>query len=200
MKKYYPSREACAILGLHPNTLRKYANEGKIVHYKTESGQRRYDVDSYLGQSLPATTLCYCRVSSYKQKEDLERQTRHMRERFPEAEIVKDIGSGLNFKRKGLLAILERAMQGEQLTVVAAHRDRIARFGLDLIRHVIERSGGKLLVLDNTTHSPEAELVNDLLSILHVFSCRMHGLRSYKSQIRKAFSNTEPEEEVQALD
>lgn len=186
---YIPSREATKRLGCHQNTLRKWANEGKIPHIKTESGQRRYDVDAFLGKQTTTIAICYCRVSSPKQRDDLERQVNFMREKYHQAEIIKDIGSGLNFKRKGLLSILERAMLGDSIKLVVAHRDRLARFGFDLIRHIIERNGGELVVLDQTTYSPEEELTQDLLNILHVFSCRMHGLRNYKKQVHQALSN-----------
>lgn len=112
-----------------------------------------------------------------------------MREAYPQAEIVKDIGSGLNFKRKGFKALLERAMSGDKLTVVVAHRDRLCRFGFDLVRDIIERSGGRIMVLNETRLSPEQELVTDLLSIIHIFSARLHGLRSYKNKIREDVSN-----------
>jgi len=185
---YIPSRKAAGELGVHPNTLRKWAKNGKIKHIVTASGQRKYDVNSYLGKTSECVTICYCRVSSYKQKDDLCGQVEFMREKYPNAEIVKDIGSGINFKRKGLKAILERAMRGDKLQVVVAHKDRLARFGFDLIRHIIERSGGKLVVLSQIVFSPEDELTKDLLNILHVFSCRMHGLRNYKKQVSEALS------------
>ena len=191
--KYYTSRDASKALGVHPNTLRKMADEG-IIETIRISGQRRYNVDGYLGERASATVICYCRVSSYKQKDDLERQIAFMRERYPKAEIIKDISSGLNFKRKGIKTILERAMRGEQLTVVVAHRDRLARFGSELIRFVIEHNAGQLVVLSEDSLSPEAELTRDLLNIIHVFSCRMHGLRHYKKQINQIVANEKPAE------
>ncbi|PQJ97259.1 recombinase family protein [Chromatium okenii] len=118
----------------------------------------------------------------------------------PQAEIIKDIGSGLNFKRKGLNTILERAMRGTHITLVVAHRDRLARFGHELIRFVIESNGGKLVVLSEDTLSPAVELTQDLLNILHVFSCRMHGLRNYKKQVAQAISNRAEQSAIQALD
>ena len=193
---YINTREAVHSLGVHPNTLRNWANANKIKYIKTPSGQRRYDVDSFLGERKEASTICYCRVSSYKQKDDLERQVQFMHERFPDATIVKDIGSGINFKRRGLLAILERAMCGDKLQLVSAHRDRLSRFGFDLIKWIIERNGGKVVVLGQTNLSPEEELTSDLLTILHVFSCRMHGLRSYKNKIAKDFTHKKPENPV----
>jgi len=193
---YVPSREASKRLGLHPNTLRRYADEGRIKYFRTESGQRRYDVDDYLGLKKEATVICYCRVSSYKQKDDLQRQVAFMQERYPEAEIIKDIGSGLNYKRKGLKAILGRAMSGEVIQLVVAYRDRLARFGVELIAQVIEQNGGRVVVLKQIDLSPEQELTADLLSILHVFSCRMYGLRDYKKHIHKALSNAKTTKDV----
>ncbi|MEN8219807.1 MAG: recombinase family protein [Pseudomonadota bacterium] len=113
--------------------------------------------------------------------------------------IVKDVGSGLNYKRRGLKSILERAMRGEQLEIVVAHKDRLARFGLgggaatsfELIEWIIQENGGKIVVLKQTNLSPEQELTNVLLNILHVFSCRMHGLRNYRTQVRKVLSESE---------
>lgn len=179
-------REAVRRLGLHPNTLRKYADEDKIRYIRTPTGQRRFDVESFIkGVGGEERTICYCRVSSKKQEDDLSRQTAFMREQFKGSEVVTDIGSGINFRRKGLLSILERAMRGDKFTLVVAHRDRLCRFGFELVQFIIEQNGGKLVVLDKTVHSPQSELTQDLLSILHVFSCRMHGLRKYGHQIKK---------------
>jgi predicted site-specific integrase-resolvase len=114
-----------------------------------------------------------------------------MREQYSGAEVIKDIGSGLNYKRRGLKSLLELAMRGEQLEIVVAHRDRLARFGFELIKWIVQQNGGKIVVLKQTNLSPEQELTNDLLSILHVFSSRrylMHGLRNYKKQVRQALS------------
>ena len=183
--RYVPSREASRILGVHPQTLRTWAREGRINYIRTEGNQRRYDVDSYLGQSSPAQTVCYCRVSSKKQSADLDRQVSFMRERYPAAEIVRDVGSGLNFKRKGLLAILERLHQGDKLRVVVAYRDRLARFGTELIETLLERNGGELVVLNQRDLSPEEELTTDLLAILTVFGARVNGLRRYRKESRK---------------
>jgi putative resolvase len=198
--EFVPSRVAAKVLGVHPNTLRLWADQGKIEIIKTASGQRRYNVNSYIGTSSRHRTICYCRVSSYKQKDDLQRQVEFMRTRHPGADIVTDVGSGINFRRKGLRAILESAIDGDKLTVVVAHKDRLCRFGFELIEWIIKRSGGELMVLQHNELSPESELTKDLLTILHVFSCRMHGLSSYKDKISKAFSDKKPEESVQALD
>jgi len=198
--QFVPSRTAAERLGLHPNTLRKWADLGKIKHIKTGSGQRRYNVDEYLGLTKQHRIICYCRVSSYKQKDDLQRQVEYMQDKFPNAEIIRDIGSGISFKRKGLKTILESAINGDKLKLVVAHKDRLCRFGFDLIEWLIQRSAGEILVLSRSELSPESELTQDLLTILHVFSCRMHGLRSYKDKISKAFPNKSSEENIQTVD
>ena len=170
---------------MHPQTFRKWARDGRIDYILTEGSQRRYDVDSYLGQSSPAQTVCYCRASSKKQSADLDRQVAFMRERYPDAEIIRDVGSGLNFRRKGLLAILERLHQGDKLRVVVAYRDRLARFGTELIETLLERNGGELVVLNQRDLSPEEELTTDLLAVLTVFGARVNGLRRYHKEIKE---------------
>ena len=181
---YLPSRKAAERLGLHPNTLRTYADQGEIPHYRNAAGQRLYDVDAYLRGRIPAETVCYCRVSSPKQHDELQRQVEFMRERYPGARIVTDTGGGLDFQRKGLVALLERLHRGDELRIVVAHRDRLARSGFELIRWMAEQNGGEVVVLGNTDYSPEQELTEDILAILHTFSCRLHGLRRYRDAIQ----------------
>lgn len=180
-----PLRKAVQQLGLHPNTLRKYADGGKIKTIRNEAGQRLFDVQSYVNSATRTSLVCYCRVSSAKQRDDLDRQVAYMQSLYPEPEIVRDIGSGINCKRKGLRSLLDRLMRGDQLTIVIAHRDRFARFGFELVQYMVEQNGGKIVVLDSTVHSPESELAQDLLSILHVFSCRIKGLRKYRQKIKE---------------
>ena len=182
---YVPLRKAVEKLGLHPNTLRRYADEEKIKVIKNEAGQRLYDVESYIRGAANSSLICYCRVSSSKQKDDLQRQIAYMQSLYPEAEIIQDIGSGLNFKRKGLRSILDRLMRGDKLKIIIACRDRLCRFGFELIQYMVEQNGGEIMVLDKTVHCPETELTTDLLSIIHVFSCRMHGLRKYSKKIKE---------------
>lgn len=181
--KYVKISHAAKALGVHPNTLRNWARSGKIETVKTPGGQTHYAIDGILKESS-GSIICYCRVSSFKQKDDLERQVEYMRGKYKDAEIVKDIGSGINFKRKGLATILDRLMRGEVITLVVAHRDRLCRFGFELFKHIVSFNGGKIVVLDEGVYSPETELTKDLLTILHVFSCRMHGLRKYKDQVK----------------
>ncbi|MHB8628204.1 MAG: IS607 family transposase [Aggregatilineales bacterium] len=181
---YVRLREACERTGLHPHTLRKYADTGIIRAIRTSAGQRLFDIDSFVGDQHPAHQIVYARVSSPKQQDDLEQQIAYLKAKAPGVEVITDIGSGLNFERKGLNALLERCLQGDKLTVVVAHRDRLARFGFDLIEWLIERNGGQVVVLSKSAHaSPPDELLQDLLTILSVFTARMHGLRHYRDEI-----------------
>ena len=108
-----------------------------------------------------------------------------MRERYPEAEIVSDTGGGLNSRRKGPVSILEQLHRGDKLRIVVAHHDRLARFGFELIQWLAEQNSGGVVVLDNLEHSPEQELTQDILAILHTFSSRLHGLRRYRNAIKE---------------
>ena len=195
-KKLLTVNQYAEKVGVTPQTVRDWSNSGKIKTERTLGGHRRIIIEERQQEKL----ICYCRVSSYKQKYDLKRQAAFMQSEYPNAEIIKDIGSGLNWKRKGLKTILESSMHGIKQTVVVAHRDRLGRFGVDIIKWILERTGGKLVVLDKTEHSPEQELTKDLLSILHVFSCRLHRLRSYKAKINKALSNSETKENSKKMD
>jgi len=190
------------------NTIRKWADAGKIDHIRTENGQRRYDVDAFLRGRGAGSDICCCRVSSRNQRDDPARQIAFMREKFPKAEIIEDIGSGLEFKRRGLCSLLERAMRGDKLRLEVAHRDRprigvrgkLCRFGFDLVRFVIERPGGEIVVLDNAKASSDKELVDDFLSIVHVFSCRLEGRRNYKDKKKQTEADPGTAAIVQELD
>ena len=189
---YVASRKAAAMLGLHPQTLRRYADQGNIPHYRNSAGQRLYDVDTYLCGAARPTIVCYCRVSSAKQRGDLDRQVTQMRELYPDAEVVTDVAGGLNWQRRGLLSILERLRRGDKFELVVAHRDRLARFGFELIEWLVQQNGGSVVVLSQPDASPESELTEDLLAILHTFSCRMHGLRRYRTAIAQDPGLSEP--------
>lgn len=199
--KLIPLRKAKEALGLSDRTLRKYADQGIIKSVRNPAGQRLFDVDSFTGKVTKQTSVGYARVSSAGQKPDLERQADFLAEYV--TEIVRDVGSGLNYKRKGLRAILERAIRGERIKLVVAHRDRIARFGWEIIDFVIRQSGGELVVLDKDVGNAESELTKDLLHILHVFSCRMYGRRKYRDNnrsLKDSYLSQYPAEELaQAL-
>ncbi|WP_353813170.1 IS607 family transposase [Moorena sp. SIO1G6] len=125
--------------------MRKYADNGTIRCEKTPGGTRLFDTESLLrfghkkGGVVPVRrfSIGYCRVSTHKQKDDLARQVAYLHSLFPEAEIIKDIGSGLNYKRKGLRTILERIVRGDKLTIIVTCRDRLTRFGFELIEYLV---------------------------------------------------------------
>ena len=179
------SKKACEKLGVHPNTLRKWADNGQIKYIRTPAKQRLYDVNDFLSKSIGRNKIVYCRVSSRNRKDDLQSQTKYMREQFPRHECIEDIGSGLNFKRKGFRTLLERIMCGNVEEVVVAYKDRLCRFGFELLEQVANKHNTKLVVLNKIELSPEDELVKDLLAIIHVFSCRLYGLRKYSHKIKK---------------
>ncbi|KAJ3064733.1 hypothetical protein HK102_008119, partial [Quaeritorhiza haematococci] len=126
----------------------------------------------------------YCRVSSPGQKKDLESQISALQPAFPDHVLIRDIGSGLNFKRKGLKRLLERVMSGTVEEIVVTHKDRLCRFGFDLIESMVNTFGGRILVQNHAVRTPEEELTQDLLTIIHVFSCRLYGLRRYSRTLK----------------
>jgi len=108
-----------------------------------------------------------------------------LRDRYPAHELIEDIGSGLNFKRKGFNALLELILSGDVEEIIVAHKDRLCRFGFEMLQSIASKNNCKLLVINDVDMSSEAELVSDLLSIVHVFSCRIDGLKKYSDKIKK---------------
>ena len=192
MNAYINTTETKNILRVTPQTLRTWAKENKIRSIRTPTNQRMYhkqDVYDLVGVHLDnkeKKKIIYCRVSSKKQVEDLERQKDFLQSKYPSHIMVTDIGSGINWKRKGLETILEQSMQGYVEEVVVAHRDRLCRFAFELIEFILARAGCKLVVHDEDHHkSTDEELAEDLLSIIHVYSCRNMGRRRYSKPKNK---------------
>lgn len=185
-REYLRPKEARLLLGVTPDTLRAWDKTGRIDTVRAPSGFRLYskkDVYGILGINPPTKEtrkIAYCRVSSKKQKDDLLRQTEFFRSNYPDFEVVSDIGSGINWKRKGLKTILEQSMSGNISEVMVAHRDRLCRFAFELIEHILTHCKVKLTVLDREDNkSGSQELSDDILSIIHVYSCREMGKRRY---------------------
>lgn len=172
-------RKASVLLGVHPQTLRNWEREGKITPARTESNQRRYNIGELQGllTKTNRVNVVYARVSTQKQKEDLQRQISFLKERFPNHEVISDIGSGINFKRSGLDRILAYACQGVIGEVAVAYKDRLARIGFDAIQKVVQLGGGKIVVANQRKFSSEQELVDDLLTITTSFSAKIYGHR-----------------------
>jgi len=198
--KFISGKEIKSYLQVSTTTLHRWSNEDRIRTIRTPHGTRKYslhDVQTLLSRSdssLEKTKICYCRVSSRKQIDDLERQQSFFRQEYPHHKLVTDIGSGINWQRKGLKTILEQAMSGHLSEVVVAHRDRLCRFAFELIQWILQTHGVKLVVLDQTTNqSSDTELADDILSIIHVYSCRQMGKRRYKTtkDPNLSLSNTE---------
>jgi predicted site-specific integrase-resolvase len=200
-EKYLRPQEVANFYKISVNTLINWEKEGKITAVRTRGGHRRYlkseifpEEDDCQGKRR----ICYCRVSSPSQREDLQRQVEFFQQEYPDYEIIKDIGSGLNSKRKGFNTILDAGIKGNIGEIVVTHRDRLCRVNFDLIEGIIQKySQGKIVVLDKKETSPEEELVGDLLSIITVFSGRLHGLRSHslKRKIKaESTKNTQDED------
>lgn len=174
---------------VHPQTLRRWADEGKIAYKRTPGGIRLYQLPAGAdgcgsGGTEPEEqpqkkSVVYARVSSAKQKDDLQRQADHLLSKFPDHQLVTDVGSGINWKRKGLLSLLDAAHKGDLQEIVVAARDRLCRFAFDLLQHVFAQRGVRLVVLDSRDMSPEQELSDDLLSIVQIFCCRRNAKRRY---------------------
>jgi predicted site-specific integrase-resolvase len=196
MSNYVPARVATEKLGVTLRTLLRWEESGKIKTIRTPNGQRRYDLDSVIGfENRKRSIILYARVSSHSQKSDLERQVQFLVSRYPAGEVVQEIGSGLNFRRKKLLSLLDRILSGDVELVVVCHKDRLARFGFDLIKWVCDRQKVELVVLNQNQLSPEREMVEDILAIIHVFSCRLYGLRKYKTSIRQDLQTVQNDSE-----
>ena len=133
--------------------------------------------------------------------DDLERQKCYFKSRYPDHKLVTDIGSGLNWKRKGLKTILDLAMQGNISEVVVAHRDRLCRFAFELLEWILLRCEVQLVVLNGPKgQSSDSELADDILSIVHVYSCRQMGKRRYSHKKDSSISNSEPEKNDEEVD
>jgi putative resolvase len=194
---FVPLRQAAKHYSVSKQTISAWASRGDIEYTTLPGGHRRFRLvgnGNLLGVVVsPAVDaqekidICYCRVSSAGQKDDLERQIAYMRAEYPGWEIYSDVGSGLNWKRKGLRTVLRRCLSGDVRSVAVAHRDRLARFGYEILEYVMGQCEVKLLCDDAAAGagvSREAELVEDILSIVTVtvFSARLHGQRHYKAR------------------
>ncbi|WP_420869412.1 IS607 family transposase [Cupriavidus necator] len=187
--------EACALLGIHPATLRRWEAAGKVVADRTPGGHRRYDLQSLMALSgksvaeaeLSRVTVAYARVSSHDQKDDLERQC-HVLEAFCAAkgwsfEVIRDLGSGMNYDKKGLKQLLMRVCSGQVDRLVLTHKDRLLRFGAELVFSLCEQFGTEVVIINakgDTTY--EEDLASDVLEIITVFSARLYGSRSHKNR------------------
>jgi len=207
--QFFGGKEASSILGVHQRTLYLWEKKGTIETIRNKNGKRFYNVLKYLKDNglncekikkekvkcinpedinklkLKKIKLCYARVSSVGQKNDLERQKEELKKIYPNHLLMEDIGSGINLTKKGLLKIIELAIEGKVEELVILHKDRLARFGFELIEYLIEKySNGKIIVVNKKEEiEPEEEMVKDVLQIMNVFVAKMNGRRKYKKKL-----------------
>lgn len=168
--------------------------EGRLVAKRHPSGHRFYDesdVRKIFGvKDAARKVVVYCRVSSRNQHHDLHFQVMAM-ESFCLAdaivvdEWIEEIGGGLNFKRKKFLQLMTDVQQGLVSKLLVAHKDRLVRFGFDYFAYMAAQNGCEIVVVNQQSLSPQQEMVEDLLAIVHTFSCRLYGLRKYKKSLKK---------------
>lgn len=180
--------EAAYILGVSTDTLRRWEKEGKITSSRTEGGHRRYDLTDILkDKEDEGLTVLYARVSTRPQLKDLDRQIAVL-ETYAEIKgwkncmTLKDVGSGVNYKKKGLNKLLSILVEGKATRLVLTTKDRLLRFGAELVFSICELYGVEIVILNkDPDSSPEEELVKDVLEIITVFSAKLHSMRSCKN-------------------
>jgi len=198
-------REAAEFLGVAVQTLRRWEREGKLVaHERTPGGRRRYDLARLRPEQLhnvdaQRRTVAYARVSSHDQKDDLERQKQvlelYCARQGWTFEVIADLGSGMNYHKKGLKKLLDAIVEGRIGRLVLTHKDRLLRLGAELVFAICEAKGVEVVILnqgEDTTF--EEDLAKDVLEIITVFSARLYGSRSRKNQklldgLRQAVEN-----------
>ena len=205
MEEYVGGQEASKILGVHQRTLYQWDKKKIIETIRTPGGKRLYNVKKYL-KSLEKNTsnivhvnnpiindklhnnkknnYIYARVSSQGQKEDLERQIKLLKNAYPDYILISDIGSGMNMNRKGLRKIIDESIKGEINEVVIVYKDRLCRFGYELVEDIIEKySSGKIIILENKEKKEmKEELVDDVLQIMNIFVAKINGMRKYNKK------------------
>jgi putative resolvase len=180
--------EAAKLKGVAPSTLRRWETEGKLIPERTQNGHRRYDMATLLGIKAELSyTIGYCRVSSHDQKDDLTRQKQvtelYCAQHGWQFEIIEDLGSGLNYNKKGLKRVIRLICESKVERLVVTHKDRLLRFGSELIFGLCEQFGTEVIIINRTEDSSfEEDLATDVLEIITVFSARLYGSRSHKNK------------------
>ena len=193
--KFYTIGDFAKIIGKTEQTLRNWDKAGILKpHHVSESGYRYYSKEQanhYFGfknndKQLKRIVIGYCRVSSNKQKDDLERQIENVKTfmiaKGYSFDIITDIGSGINYNKKGLNQLIDKITNSEVEKIVILYKDRLLRFGYELIESICEKYGSTIEIIDYTEKTEEQELVEDLIQIVTVFSCRLQGKRANKAK------------------
>lgn len=168
------------------DTIRRWEREGKVESVRTEGGHRRYRLTDFMPEKT-GRTICYARVSSHDQKEDLDRQdavlSGYCQSREWEYEVIRDLGSGMNYRKKGLTKLISSLLEGDISRLVITHKDRLLRFGAELIFSICEYHGVEVIILNKKEDATfEEDLASDVLEIITVFSARLYGSRSNKNK------------------
>lgn len=179
-------------IGVTTTTLRNWHKEGKLIPSKITDGGTRYyseeQLNIYLGvcKKNEKITVGYCRVSSNKQKDDLNRQIENMKiylnSQGKPYEIIEDVGSGINYNKKGLNKLIQMIIAHRVEKIVVLYKDRLLRFGFELINSIAKLNNCTIEIIDNSHKTEEQELVEDLVQIITVFSCRLQGKRANKAK------------------
>ena len=189
--KYYTINKFAKIIGVTPQTLRNWDRSGRLhPHHTSTNGYRYYSEEQLCAvtgiQFAPRKVIGYCRVSSRKQKDDLERQVESLRTYLYAQgnpfEIITDIGSGINYTKKGLQELIRRIEANQVEKVVVLYKDRLLRFGFELLETIATIHGCKIEIVDTTRESEQQELVEDLVQIITVFSCKLQGKRAHQEK------------------
>ena len=191
--KYYSSKTVTQMLGVTAQTLRNWDKDGKLKpSYVKSNGYRYYSEDSILSYTQERKTkknlnaIGYARVSSKKQSDDLERQVNNLKtyldSKYSIYEIITDIGSGINYTKPGLKKLIEKINKKEIDLIVVLYKDRLLRFGFELVEYFAELNNVKIEVLDKIDKNQDQELVEDLVQIVTVFSCKIQGKRKAKTK------------------
>lgn len=194
MVKYYSIGEFANRIGKTIQTLRNWDKKNILKpSHVTQGGTRYYSQEQlnyFLGlkseKQINKKIIGYCRVSSHKQKDDLERQIEnvktYMYAKGYQFEIITDIGSGINYNKKGLNQLIDMVTNSEIEKIVVLHKDRLIRFGYELMENFCNKFGTTIEIIDNTEKTEQQELVEDLVQIVTVFSCRLQGKRANKAK------------------
>ena len=199
MEKIYNVTEFAEMIGKSVKTLQKWDRDGILKAYRSPSNRRYYTHSQYLNYlgekgNTEKVNVIYARVSTRNQSDDLKNQLIFLKKYcdnngIPVSNIFTDYGSGLNYKRKNWNTLIDECFEGKINTIIISYKDRFVRFGFEWIADLLERlTGTKIYVVENITTTPEDELVQDLISIIHVFSCRVYGLKKYKKKIVRDFN------------
>ena len=183
--KFVKLSEAAKFYNTSIRSIYRWRDNNQIPYIISPSGQYMYGIGE-TKTTLQRIKLIYIRVSSAKQKDDLQRQKDYVSKQFPSYKIISDVGSGLNFKRPGLRKLLKMVFSGSVEEIIITSKDRLCRFGYDLIEWLCSENSTKLVVLEqNKNMSKESEFVRDVLSIIQIYTCKWNGSRRYNYQGEK---------------